>query len=517
VNTTRTQARWNEPIIFELDTEGERGLLIEPCDPAIEARVGDGVSRIPPQMRRQVPPALPRVAQPAVAGHFLRLSQETLGVDLGRDVGVGTCTMKYSPRLADRVVRDRGMRDLHPLQDPETVQGVLAVMAGFEAMLCSISGMARFSFQAGGGTQAIYTNARMIRAYHDHRGSGRDEMITTVFSHPGNAAAARTAGFKVVTLYPDDTGLPSLASLQSAVSDRTAGLMLTNPEDTGLFNPAIDRFVELVHAVGGVCAYDQANANGLLGITRARDAGFDLCQFNLHKTFGSPHGASGLAVGAVGASEELEKFLPTPIVRAEEDRYVLDAARPKSVGKIRSFYGVVPTVVRAYAWVLSLGPDGLRQVAETAVLNNNYLAQRLSSIRGLSIPFGFEAGSRLEQVRYSWEQLAAETGLDTLDVARRLVDFGMASYFPSHHPWIVPEPMTLEPVESTSKSRLDEFVAAVAAVSDEAYSSADRVRTAPHASTIHQLSQDGLDEPGEWAPTWRAYVRKQRSHTDGDR
>jgi glycine dehydrogenase subunit 2 len=296
------------------------------------------------------------------------------------------------------------------------------------------------------------------------------------------------------------------------VSERTAGLMITNPEDTGLFNPEIDRFCEVVHDAGGLCAYDQANANGLLGITRARDAGFDLCQFNLHKTFASPHCSMGMACAAVGATEELERFLPVPIVELRDGRYTLDYDRPESIGKVRSFYGVPATVLRAYAWVLSLGPEGLREVAETAVLNNNYLRARLAEIAGLDISFPDSPHPRLEQIRYSWAQLADETGVSTGEVSRRSGDFGATTFFSSHHPWLVREPATLEPAESFSAADLDEYAEILAHVAGEARTDPELVKGAPHRTAVHDLDGAALDSPDRWASTWRAYLRK-----NGDR
>jgi glycine dehydrogenase subunit 2 len=285
--------------------------------------------------------------------------------------------------------------------------------------------------------------------------------------------------------------------------------MITNPEDTGIYNSRIREFVDVVHEAGGVCAYDQANANGILTVTRARDAGFDLCQFNLHKTFGAPHGAAGLATGACGASRELSRFLPRPIVRRDGGRYYFDDGPPESIGKIRSFHGVLPTIVRAYAWVLSLGGEGLRTTAETAVLNNNYVAQRLGAINGISIAYGSER-PRLEQVRYSLAELAAETGVGTLDIGRRLADYCAATSFTSHHPWVVPEPMTIEPVESMSRARLDLYVDILTRVMTEAREDSGIVKNAPHDSTVHRIDQGPLDDPARWAPTWAAHVRKTR-------
>jgi len=509
------QARWDEPIIFELSTPGSRGVLIPPIEPEIRAAVGDPADALPAAVRRQHPPALPELAQLQVLRHFDRLSQENLGVDFNIDIGQGTCTMKYSPKVNDQLVRSPKLTHLHPLQDPSTVQGVLEILWRLERYLAEISGMDRVTLQPGAGSSAIYTNVAMIRAYHAARGEvTRDEVITTIFSHPSNAAAAKVAGYRVITLYPEaESGRPSLETLKSAISERTAALLITNPEDTGIFNPEIDDFVRIVHEAGGLCSYDQANANGILGITRARDAGFDLCHFNLHKTFSTPHGSGGPAAGACGVTADLAPFLPSPTVERDGDRFVLDAERPLSVGKIRPWYGVAPNLVRAYAWIRSLGPDGLRLVAETAVLNNNYLLEQVRTIPGVGVPYA--AGRRrIEQVRYSWANLSEATGIHSEELGIRMADFG-THYWTSHHPFVVPEPMTLEPTESYSRADLDEYAAMLRAVAAEAYESPERVRSAPHDSTIHQIDPSWFDDPERWAVTWRAYQRKHPSPTSG--
>jgi glycine dehydrogenase subunit 2 len=502
------QARWDEPIIFELSRPGQRGILVPETEAAIRDEVGDVLATLPARMRRKEPPALPELAQPQVLRHYVRLSQENLGADLNIDVGQGTCTMKYSPKINDQLAASPKMTALHPLQDGSTVQGILEVMVRFEQILKEISGMDRFSLQPGAGSAAIYTNVSLIRAYHEARGElgRRDEIITTIFSHPSNAACARTAGFKVITLYPDAGGYPDLDALKAAVSDRTAGLLITNPEDTGIFNPRICEFVDVVHQAGGLCAYDQANANGILGITRARDAGFDLCHFNLHKTFSTPHGCGGPGSGVVGVTQDLAPFLPVPLVEFDGQSYYLDYDRPASIGKIRPFHGNVPAILKAYAWVMSLGAEGLRQVAEVAVLNNNYLMNKMLEIPGVSAPYA-EGKRRIEQVRYSWQELSEETGVHSEEIGLRAADFGV-HYWTSHHPFVVPEPCTLEPTESYSRDELDEYAGILAHVADEARENPDRVKMAPHNSTIHTIDHATFDDPSLWAMTWRAYRRK---------
>jgi glycine dehydrogenase subunit 2 len=504
------QASWNEPILFEVSSAGERGLLVPTVEDGIRRANGDPLAGIPSALRRSHSPGLPELSQPQILRHYLRLSQETLGNDVNVHLGLGTCTMKYSPKVNEELIRSPNVADLHPLQDDDTVQGMLEVLYDFERMLCEISGMSRFTLQPAGGSQGVYANARMMRAYHAARGEDeRDEIVTTIFSHPCDGAGPATAGYKVITVYSGDKGYPEPDAIRAALSERTAGLMITNPEDTGLFNPHIDEIVATVHDAGGLCHYDQANANGILGITRARDAGFDLCQFNLHKTFSSPHCSMGMPCGASGVTEELAPFLPTPTVEFDGSRYFLDYDRPQSVGKIRAFHGVPAAVVRSYAWVLSLGAEGLREVAEVAVLNNNYLAKRLAEVRGVEVSFAdANADHRLEQIRYTLEKLTDETGVGTVDVSRRTADFGVASYFPSHEPWIVPEPMTLEPSESYSRADLDEYAGMIAEISREAYEEPDTVLSAPHRSTVHKMDPEPHDDPERWALTWRAHLRK---------
>lgn len=505
------QAQWDEPVIFELSDPGQRGILLPEVEAGIRNEVGNVAASLPDPIRRMTPPHLPEMSQIHVLRHYDRLSQENLGVDLNIDIGQGTCTMKYSPKVNDQLARSHKMSELHPLQDESTVQGILEIMYRLEQMLKEISGMDRFSLQPGAGSAAIYANVSMIRAYHASRGDSgkRDEVITTIFSHPSNAACAKTAGYKIITLYPTADGYPDLEALKAAVSERTAALMITNPEDTGIYNPQIAEFVALVHAAGGLCAYDQANANGILGITRAREAGFDLCHFNLHKTFSTPHGCGGPAAGASGVTALLAPFLPKPTVEFDGQKYYLDFDRPQSVGKIRPWYGVAQNLLKAYAWIMSLGADGLREVAEIAVLNNNYLLNQVLKIRGASAPYA-KGKRRIEQVRYSWEQLTEETGVHSEEIGQRIVDFGM-HYWTSHHPFIVPEPLTLEPTESYSKTDMDEYVATLRHIAEEAYTNPEVVHTAPHNSTVHQTRHECLDDPDEWAVTWRAYKRKAKS------
>lgn len=281
------EARWDEPIIMELGNPGERGVMVPKADKRVVGATGSVEELLPKGLKRKKPPKLPEMSQMQVLRHYMRLSQETIGTDINIDIGLGTCTMKYSPKIHEQFIRSDKLKELHPYQDESTVQGILEIIYQLEQYLKAISGMSKVSLQPSGGTQAIFANVETIRAYHEARGEGekRNEIITTILSHPGNPGAAATLGYKVITLYPDENGIPDIEALKAAVSEHTAALMITNPEDTGIYNEKIRQFVDIVHEAGGLCVYDQANLNGLFGITRARDAGFDMCHYNLHKSF----------------------------------------------------------------------------------------------------------------------------------------------------------------------------------------------------------------------------------------
>jgi glycine dehydrogenase subunit 2 len=502
------QAKWDEPILFELNTPGERGILVPRPEEEIANEIGDPVLLIPPKVRRKEAPSIPQIGQMRVLKHFLRLSQHCLGADFTVDIGQGTCTMKYSPKINEHFVRSPKAAELHPDQDVSTVQGALEIIYKLDLFLREISGMNAFSFQPGGGSAAILAMASIIHRYHEVRNEAqtRDEIITTIFSHPSDAAAAAVKGFKIITLYQNEDGLPEVEALKKAVSDRTAGLLITNPEDTGIFNPEICEFTRIVHDAGGLCGYDQANANGILGITRAKEADFDLCFFNLHKTFSSPHGCGGPATGALGVGEALIDYLP--VVDFDGKSYSLNNDLSHSIGKVRAYLGVFPAVLRAYAWIMSLGAEGLKETAQVAVLNNNYLLKKIDQLRGADAPYA-QGRHRIEQVRYSWAKMTEETGITTEDVTNRMIDFGF-HLWSSHHPFIVPQPFTIEPTESYSKKEIDEYFEGLRQVVEEAYSDPEKVKNAPHRSVVHKIDPTWLDDPQKWAVTWRAFLKKHR-------
>ena len=511
INTPRAfhQAKWNEPIIFELDSPGQVGVEFPPPDPDMRKETSGPFRGIPNAAWRKRPPVLPRIGQARVLRHYLRLSQECLGADLNVEIGQGTCTMKFNPPINERITRTPKLSELHPLQPVDTMQGLLEILYRTQSMLAEISGMDAVCLQPQSGSQALMTLSAIIRAKHAAAGHPeRNELITTVFSHPSAAASAIVMGFTVRTVRARADGYPDFEHFRSLVGPKTAGFICANPEDTGLYNPEIARFTALVHENGGVCGYDQANANGLFGVTRAREAGFDMCFFNLHKSFATPHGCGGPGTGAVAVTSALSRFLPGPSVSIDGDQYVLAPAAPDSIGKVRMFFGVPQVAVKAYAWMRSLGADGLYTVAKTAALNNAYLYRRLVSAPGITAPFD-PASQRVEQARYSLADLKTETGVSSEDVQRRMCDFGL-HYWTSHHPFIVPEPMTLEPTESPSKEDLDEYADTLLHILQEAKENPELVRTAPHCSTVHRNEDAALDDPSQWAITWRMYLKNKQ-------
>lgn len=312
------------------------------------------------------------MAQSRLVRHYIRITAENLGSDNVLKLTDGTCTNKYNPKVQEHVAAHHpGCTEVHPLQDESIMQGVFQIMHEMESILKSVSGLDKFSFQPGDGAHAVNSNASVIRAYHQHRGDHkRTEIITSIHTYPSNAATPNLNGFKVITLIPKANGLPSMDEFKAALSDRTAAFFFTNPEDTGIYNTKIKEYTDAAHEVGALCSYDQANGNAVLGIARAREAGFDLCHFNLHKTFSAPHGGFGTGCGAQGVRDFLAPFLPVPTVEYDGSKYFLDYDRPESIGKVRSFYGNFQALLKAWMWCRTLGPDGLKEASVIAVLNN---------------------------------------------------------------------------------------------------------------------------------------------------
>jgi glycine dehydrogenase subunit 2 len=494
-------AVWDEPLVMELSAPGRRGALPPgPMDP------GTAID-VPAALRRTAPPELPEVAEPDVLRHYLHLAQETMGM-LGISL-FGTCTMKYNPRVNERLAALPEVAEIHPHQDDSTVQGLLEIVHRMDLSLRELSGMDRFVFQAGGGAAAAYLHTTVTRAYHQSRGelSTRRDVITTQQAHPCNPATAAAAGFNVITLPMEADGYPSLDALRAVVSERTASLMINNPDDMGIYNPHIKEWVDIVHDAGGLCFYDHANFNGVMGRIRAAEIGFDACMFMLHKTFGVPKGGGGPAVGAYGCTADLARFLPGPLVEFDGSGYAR-RENPEGVGRVREFLGNVHQVVKAYSWVLAMGADGIREAADLSVLANNYMETRLLAIPGVTKAYPQLTQHRLEMTRYSLGEYTQQTGVTAVDVQNRMADFGIDAMWLSHEPWIVPEPFTPEAGETWSLEDIDYWIDVLAHVLDEGRRNPRLVKSAPHNQAVTQLDGSGLDDPARWATTWRAYQRK---------
>ena len=469
-----------EPLIFEMSRQGRRAQLLPCCD----VPETDPERLIPADLLRHELPGLPQVAEVDVVRHFTRLSQMNYGVDAGF-YPLGSCTMKYNPKINEEAAHLSGFERIHPYQPVASVQGALKLMADLEKMLCAITGMERFTLQPAAGAQGELAGLMMIRAYHRHRrDAGRRKIIVPDSAHGTNPASAAMAGFEVVEVRSNASGGVDVEALRSLVGPDTAGLMLTNPNTLGLFDIHIVEIAALVHAAGGLLYYDGANANAILGVTRPGDMGFDVVHLNLHKTFSTPHGGGGPGSGPVGVKHGLIPYLPVPLVtqNPQGGGYSLETDRPLSIGRVKSYHGQFAVLVRAYAYIRTHGADGLRKVAETAVLNANYLKARLAP--SFDIPFDRIC---MNEIVLSGSRQKA-LGVSTLDMAKRLLDFG---YHPPtiYFPMIVKEAMMIEPTETESKETLDAFADALLQIAAEAEQDPDKVRTAPHETAIARLDE----------------------------
>ncbi|MBQ9691017.1 MAG: aminomethyl-transferring glycine dehydrogenase subunit GcvPB [Eggerthellaceae bacterium] len=421
---------------------------------------------------------LPEIAQVDLSRHYTELAEQTHGVNNGF-YPLGSCTMKYNPRINEAAASLPGFTKIHPLQDPDTAQGALEVLHTSEKLLCEITGMDAMSFQPAAGAHGEYAGLLLIRAHHLACGdTNRKVIIVPDSAHGTNPASATMAGFTVKSVASNDEGGVDLDALREAVGSDTAGLMLTNPNTLGIFDQNILEITKIVHDAGGLCYYDGANLNAIMGIVRPGDMGFDVVHLNLHKTFSTPHGGGGPGSGPVGCKDFLAKYLPGPQVKQlEDDSYIFETPE-HSVGRVRSFYGNFLVVVRALTYVLTLGKEGIPQAAKGAVLNANYMKHLLKEDFDMS-----HDGICMHEFVMTLEDLKHKTGVSAMDVAKRLLDFGMhppTMYFPL----IVHEALMLEPTETESKETLDEVVGIFKAILKEAYDSPDILHNAPHTCAI---------------------------------
>jgi len=505
------QASWNEQIIFNLGKDGRVGHILPQTEAEIRKSIGELDKLIPENMKRKSPPRLPELSEVEVMRHFLRLSEMNYGVDSGL-YPLGSCTMKYNPKINDQLVSLPSFSMLHPYQDESTVQGILEILYSLERWLAEITGTFEVCLLPSAGAHGELLGTLMMRAYHKLNGEGerRNEVIIPDSAHGTNPASAAMAGFNVVIVPSDDDGCISLGALKAAVSEHTAGLMLTNPNTLGIFEKNIDEIARIIHEVGGLLYYDGANLNPLLCKVRPGDMGFDIVHINIHKTFSTPHGGGGPGAGPVGVCERLAEFLPVPRIVYKNQLYHFDYDKPHSIGRIRSFYGNVGVLLRAYAYILSLGCEGLKEVAEVSVLNANYLLKKLKEVKGLSLPFDDGEKPRKHECVFSARSLKNETNVSALNVAKRLLDYGMHSptiYFPL----IVEEALMIEPTETFEKEELDHFIDTMRIICEEAYTKPEVVLSAPHNTAVSRLNEVRASHPKTMALSWRMYQKRKNS------
>jgi glycine dehydrogenase subunit 2 len=464
-------------LIFEMSKPGRIASSIPACD-VPETNIED---LIPAQFLREKPAELPEVSELDLMRHYTQLSQRNHGVDSGF-YPLGSCTMKYNPKINEDVARYPGFAHLHPYQPEEMVQGALELLYHLQNDLAEITGMDAVTLQPAAGAHGEWTGLMMIRAYHESRGEKRTKVIVPDSAHGTNPASATVAGFETITIPSNEKGLVDIEALRKAVGPDTAALMLTNPNTLGLFEENIVEIAEIVHEAGGLLYYDGANANAILGYSRPGDMGFDVVHLNLHKTFTTPHGGGGPGAGPVGVKSILKPFLPKPIVVKDGDRFKLDYEIPNSIGRVKPFYGNFGILVRAFTYIRTMGPEGLKKVSEYAVLNANYMMSKLKPYYDLP----YDQVCKHEFVLSGKRQ--KKLGVRTLDIAKRLLDFG---YHPPtiYFPLIVEECLMIEPTETESKETLDQFIDVMIQIAKEAEENPSLVQEAPHNTVVGRLDE----------------------------
>ena len=477
--------------IFERSRPGRRAFT-PPVSDVPEVPVAE---LLPDSVRRERPAELPEVSEPEIVRHYTVLSRRNFDVDTGF-YPLGSCTMKHNPKLHERVAALPGHARLHPLQDPEHAQGALELMWSLQGALADVAGLPHVSLQPSAGSQGELAGLLLTRAYHEDRGERRTKVLAPDSAHGTNPASVTMAGYDLVGLRTDEHGNVDLDVLRGALNDEVACLMLTNPNTLGLFDRHIEEIARLVHDVGATLYYDGANLNAVMGIARPGDMGFDIVHFNLHKTFTQPHGGGGPGAGPIAVSDRIEPFLPSPQVVSRtgenggEPFFELDHDRPKSIGKLRGFQGNFGVFVRSFAYIRSLGADGLREASEVAVLNANYLRARLGEEDiARYLPIAFDRVCMHEFV-LSGTGAKEELGIKTVDIAKRMLDHSVhppTVYFPL----IVDEALMIEPTETEPKERLDHFVEVVRSILQEAREDPEVARNAPYTTPVRRLDEVG--------------------------
>ncbi len=433
----------------------------------------------PELIRAELP--LPNLGELDVVRHYFNLARLNFSVDTNF-YPLGSCTMKYNPKINEYLWQLPGFKDIHPYQDGDCVQGALELIYNLEQLLCKITGMKRFTFQPSSGAQGELTGMLMIRKFHEMKGQKKTKVIIPDSAHGTNPATASMCGYQTLTVESTSSGLVNIDRLKRLVDDSVAAIMLTNPNTLGLFEEDILNISEILHQQGVLLYYDGANFNPLLGLTTPALMGFDVIHLNLHKTFSTPHGCGGPGSGAVGVNEALADFLPLPVVSRKEDKFHLDYGLKHSIGRVRTFYGNFAVLVRAYAYILRLGREGLLAAAQTAILNANYIKEKLKDC--YQVPYSQRC---MHEVVFSCRE-QKEKGASALDIAKRLIDFGIhppTMYFPL----IVKEALMVEPTETESKKTLDYFIQAMIEINREVTMDLEKVKNSPHTAPAKRVDE----------------------------
>lgn len=464
-------------LIFERSVEGRNLTLLPKCDVETAA--------LPEGLARTSALNLPEVGECDISRHYTELAKGAHGVNDGF-YPLGSCTMKYNPKVNEQAAALPGFADIHPLQSEETVQGALKSLVLAEELFGEITGMDNVSFQPAAGAHGEFTGIMLIKAYHESRGdSKRTKIIVPDSAHGTNPASANMAGYTIVSIPSNEEGCVDLEKLKAAVGDDTAGLMLTNPNTVGVFDKNILEITKIVHDAGGLNYYDGANLNAVMGVARPGDMGFDVVHLNLHKTFSTPHGGGGPGSGAVGCKSILTPFLPLPRAIRNGDKYELLTKNETSFGRVKEFYGNYLVVIKALTYVLTLGAEGIREAAQIAVLNANYMMNGLKDAYEMAYP-----GFCMHEFVMTLEGMKKEYGVSAMDVAKSLIDHGIhppTMYFPL----IVHEALMIEPTETESRETLDEAIEALCAIASEAKSNPEAVISAPHTTPISRPDEVG--------------------------
>lgn len=467
-----------QPLIFEISKKGRLSHSL----PENDVPIDELKELIPNEFIRKEDAELPEVSELDLMRHYTALSRRNYGVDSGF-YPLGSCTMKYNPKINENIARYEGFAQIHPYQDEEQVQGALQLMYELQTVLAEITGMDEVTLQPAAGAHGEWTGLMLIRAFHEANGDyHRTKVIVPDSAHGTNPASATVAGFEAITVRTDEEGLVDLEHLKEVVSDDVAALMLTNPNTLGLFERHIVEITRIIHDAGGKVYYDGANSNAILGIARPGDMGFDVVHLNLHKTFTTPHGGGGPGSGPVGVKKDLIPFLPKPVVTFDGEKFRLDYDRPQAIGRVKPYYGNFGINVRAYSYIRTMGRDGLRKVSEYAVLNANYMMRKLEPYFDLP----FKQHCMHEFVISGKRQ--KKLGVRTLDMAKRLLDFGYhppTIYFPLN----VEECLMIEPTETESKETLDEFINVLIQIAKEVEENPEIVQEAPHTTIVGRLDE----------------------------